>query len=149
MLKNILGLLLLLISVAAAADVKLPHIFSDHMVLQRNKPIHIWGWASAGETVKVNLGNSSQNTKANKQGKWEVSLPQMAAGGPFTLTVSGKNKLQLNDIMIGEVWLCGGQSNMEWPLSRATNAAQEIAQADYSMIRHIKIPRATELQPQD
>ncbi|MGB8194564.1 MAG: sialate O-acetylesterase [Chitinophagaceae bacterium] len=149
MQKIISGLLLLIVSAFAYADIRLPRIFSDHMVLQRNKPIHIWGWAAPGEAVKVSLGTATQSTKAGKQGKWEVSLPQMSAGGPYTLSVSGKNKIQLNDVLIGEVWLCGGQSNMEWPLRSATNAQQEIAQADYSMIRQIKIPHATELQPQD
>lgn len=141
--------LLLLLAAAARADVKLPQIFSDHMVLQRNKPIHVWGWAASGEAVKVALGTASQNTKANKQGKWEVFLPAMPAGGPYTLTIAGKNNLQLNDVMIGEVWLCGGQSNMEWPVRLAVNAEKEVAAANYPMIRHIKIPRATALQPQN
>lgn len=149
MRKYISFFLLLLLSIATRADVKLPQIFSDHMVLQRNKPIHVWGWAASGEAVKVTLGIATQNTKANKQGKWEVFLPAMPAGGPHVLTVAGKNNLQLNDVMIGEVWLCGGQSNMEWPVRSSTNAEKEIAAADYPMIRHIKIPRATSLQQLD
>lgn len=140
---------LLLTGIAATAEVRLPQVFSDHMVLQRNKPIHVWGWASSGEAVKVSLGAASQNTRANKQGKWEVFLPAMSAGGPHVLTVTGKNNLQLNDVMIGEVWLCGGQSNMEWPVSSSKNAAAEIAAANYPLIRHIKIPRATSLQPRE
>jgi sialate O-acetylesterase len=149
MRKNISFFLLLLLAIAARADVKLPQIFSDHMVLQRNKPIHVWGWAASGEAVKVTLGTASQNTKANKQGKWEVFLPAMPAGGPYILSVAGKNNLQLSDIMIGEVWLCGGQSNMEWALRSSINAEKEIAGANYPMIRHIKIQRVTALQPQD
>lgn len=149
MRKTISFLLLLLVAAGVQANVKLPQIFSDHMVLQRNKPIHIWGWASSGEAVKVTLGTATQNTKANKQGKWEVFLPAMPAGGPHVLTVAAKNNLQLNDVMIGEVWLCGGQSNMEWVVRSSANADAEIAAANYPMIRHIKIPRATSLQPQD
>lgn len=149
MRKSTFLILLLATAIATKADVKLPQIFGDHMVLQRNKPIHIWGWAASGEAVKVTIGTVSQNTKANKQGKWEVFLPSMQAGGPHVLSVSAKNKLQLNDVMIGEVWVCGGQSNMEWPVRLAVNAEKEIASADYPMIRHIKVPRATSLQPQN
>ncbi|HYF29807.1 MAG TPA: sialate O-acetylesterase [Chitinophagaceae bacterium] len=131
------------------ANVSLPNIFSDHMVLQRNKPIHVWGWASPGENVKVSIGSASQSVKTNKQGKWRVSLPAMTAGGPHTLTISGKNTIQFNDVMIGEVWLCSGQSNMEWPLNSSANAEQEISQANYPMIRHIKVGREPTLTPQE
>jgi sialate O-acetylesterase len=149
MRKTVSFLLMLLSAIAAKADIKLPQVFSDHMVLQRNKPIHVWGWASSGEAVKVALGTASQSTRANKQGKWEVFLPAMPAGGPHVLTVTGKNSVQLNDVMIGEVWLCGGQSNMEWPVRLSINPEKEIAAANYPMIRHIKIQRATALQKQD
>jgi sialate O-acetylesterase len=148
MLKKALLSFFMSVSLAASANVSLPRIFSDHMVLQRNKPIHIWGWAAAGETVKVSLGHANKSIKANKQGKWEVFLPQMPAGGPHTLSVTGRNTIQLKDILIGEVWICSGQSNMEWPLSSSANAEQEIRQANYPMIRHFKVPRTTALQPQ-
>ncbi|HEX6182215.1 MAG TPA: sialate O-acetylesterase [Chitinophagaceae bacterium] len=149
MRKNLLLTLFLGVTFAASADVSLPHIFSDHMVIQRDKPIQVWGWAAPGENVKVELASVSQTVKTGKDGKWKIALPQMSAGGPYTLTVTGKNTMQFTDVMIGEVWLCGGQSNMEWPLSSAMNAKQEISDANYPMIRQIKVPRTSELSPKD
>jgi sialate O-acetylesterase len=102
--------------VNARAEVRLPHIFGDHMVLQRDQPLIIWGWAAPGETVTVQLGTASQSAQANDQGEWKVVLPAMTAGGPYTLTVSGSSTVKCDDVMIGEVWLCSGQSNMEFGL---------------------------------
>ena len=110
--KNLLFLFFLTIACTASANVTLPHIFSDHMVIQRNKPIQVWGWAAPGEQVKVELSSASQGVKTGKDGKWKLSLPPMTAGGPYTLKVTGKNTIQFTDVMIGEVWLCGGQSNI-------------------------------------
>ncbi|HYE53317.1 MAG TPA: sialate O-acetylesterase, partial [Chitinophagaceae bacterium] len=149
MIKRSFFLLLTLLSASLYANVKLPKIFSDHMVLQRNQPIHIWGWADANESIKVSLGKATRTTKASAQGKWEVNLPAMKEGGPYTLQVSGRNSIELKDIYLGDVWICSGQSNMEWPLSASANAKQEISQADHPMIRHFKIPRAVQVQPQD
>src|SRR5690606_2974525 len=99
---------------ALIADVRLPQIFSDGMVLQRNQPIAVWGWADPGEQVKVNLNSQRQETTADADGKWKLTLSPEEAGGPFQLVVSGKNMLTLSDVLIGEVWICSGQSNMEW-----------------------------------
>lgn len=149
MLKNLLLFVFLFMAASVAANVKLPQVFSDHMVLQRNKPIQVWGWADAGENVKVSIGTASQTVKAGKDGKWQATLAQMGAGGPYTVVVTGKNTVQFNDVMIGEVWLCGGQSNMEWLLRDAANATQEISQANHPMIRQIKVSHVTALSPQE
>src|SRR5690606_37142832 len=94
------------------ADVKLPQIFGDHMVLQREVPIHIWGWAEPGELVNVSLNGQQKQTKANDEGKWSLHLKKEKAGGPFELKVEGENEIVLKDVLIGDVWVCSGQSNM-------------------------------------
>lgn len=135
-------------STAAIAELKLPSVFSDHMVLQRDKPLPVWGWDDPGTQVTVTLDGQSARAKADAQGRWQVTLPAHAAGGPFTLTVKGSGKKSFQDVLVGEVWICSGQSNMEWPVSRALNAQQEIASADFPRIRHIKIPHTPAATPQ-
>ena len=125
----------------ARADIRMPHVFGSHMVLQRDKPIIIWGWANPGETVTVQLGQESKSTQANERGEWKVTLPAMAAGGPFTLTVSGSSTVTCDDVMIGEVWLCSGQSNMEFGMGMVSNSAAEIADADHPGIRLLLVKR--------
>ncbi|RMG39030.1 MAG: 9-O-acetylesterase [Planctomycetota bacterium] len=136
-------------SSAVRADVRLPHVFSDHMVLQRDKPIPVWGWDDPGAKVVVQLGDAKAEAKADANGRWSVQLPARAAGGPLELTVKGTTEAVFDDVLVGEVWLCSGQSNMEWPVSRAMNAQQEIAAANYPRIRHIKIPHRPADKPQD
>lgn len=112
------------------------------MVLQRDMELPVWGWADPGEEVQVKLGNQpAVSTKAGDDGKWRVTLAPTAAGGPFGLTVTGRNTVVLEDVLVGEVWLCSGQSNMEWPVSAVANAEQEIADANHPLIRHIKVPK--------
>ena len=124
------------------ADVRLPGFFTDHMVMQQQMELKIWGWADPGEGVNVSLGNNTQQTTAAEDGKWQVKLPAMKASKtPLTLTVSGKNKITLKDVLIGEVWLCSGQSNMEWSVRASGNPNEEIAAANYPMIRHMKVGR--------
>ena len=142
-------LALLLLTGAALADVRLPGVFSDHMVLQRDKPLRVWGWADAGERVSVKIGSHTTSTVADTEGRWRVELPPMKGGGPYLLTVRGKNKVQVEDVLIGEVWLCSGQSNMEWPVSGCTDAAQDVAAADDPKIRHFKVPRVAAGTPYD
>ena len=98
---------------AARGEVRLPKVFSSHMVMQQDKPLIVWGWAQPNEKVTVELSGASQEAQANERGEWKGVLPAMKAGGPYTLTVSGSSKVQFEDVMIGEVWLCSGQSNME------------------------------------
>src|SRR5208282_811311 len=94
----------------ARAEVQLPKVFGSHMVLQQEKPLVIWGWAQPNETITVQLAAESQQARANERGEWKAVLPAMKASGPYTLTVSGSTKVQFEDVMIGEVWLCSGQS---------------------------------------
>ena len=129
------------------AQLRTANIFGDHMVLQREKPIPVWGAASPGEKVTVSMNGASVSVKASKTGEWKAVLPAMPHGGPYTMTVQGREKLSLSDVMVGEVWLCSGQSNMEWPLNNTDSAKRDIAEAANSMIRHIKVPRRTSLSP--
>src|ERR1700731_344141 len=117
------------------ADVRLPHIFGTHMVLQRDKPVRFWGSADPDEKVKVSIGKASGETTADKQGKWSIELPAISAGSPIDVTIEGKNSVVLHDVLVGEVWLCSGQSNMQWPVSMVTHASKEIAEAKHPQIR--------------
>jgi len=137
---SLLAVAALLAVSPASADVKLPHILGSHMVLQCDKPLPIWGWADPGETVTVKLGEHQATVKADANGKWSVKLPAMKAGGPCEMTVSGTNTIQLKDILIGEVWVCSGQSNMEMGVGMIANAKQEIAAAKYPKIRLFQTP---------
>ncbi len=98
----------------ARADVKVPAIFGSHMVLQRDQKDRVWGWAEPGEEVTVKIAGQSHATKAGPDGSWQVTLEPMPAGGPHVLSIQGKNTLTLDDVLVGEVWLCSGQSNMQW-----------------------------------
>ncbi|WP_276480235.1 sialate O-acetylesterase [Paraflavitalea pollutisoli] len=130
------------------ANVSLPRIFNDNMVLQRNKPIPVWGWAAPNEKVTVQFNQQTKTTKADKTGQWKVVLDAEQAGGPWQLAVKGKNALAISNVMVGEVWICSGQSNMEWTVTNSNNKDQEIANAQFPQIRHIKIPNTTSATPQ-
>ncbi|HTQ52452.1 MAG TPA: sialate O-acetylesterase [Candidatus Acidoferrales bacterium] len=132
----------------AWAEISLPHVFGSHMVLQQEKPLVIWGWATPGETVTVRLDQATQATKANDKGEWKVILPAMKAGGPYTLTVSGSSTLTLDDVMIGEVWLCSGQSNMEMGLGLVNNGKDEIANANHPGLRLLMVDNHWDPLPQ-
>jgi sialate O-acetylesterase len=101
----------------ATADVSLPRLVSDGAVLQRDKPIVLWGWADEGEQVSVTFGKQTLTTKA-EAGRWQVTLKPLPAGGPYTVDIQGKNKLQVKNVLMGDVWVAAGQSNMELPLRR-------------------------------
>jgi sialate O-acetylesterase len=130
------------------AEPHLPHLFSDHMVIQRNIPISIWGSADPGEHIVVRLAANSMETSASDTGQWKTTLPAMPQGGPFTLVVRGKATIQFKDVLIGEVWLASGQSNMTYALSGATGAAEEIPKANYDEIRFFTVPKKIALTPQ-
>ena len=132
----------------ARAEVRLPKVFSSHMVLQQEKPLVVWGWAEPKEKVTVALATGSQQVQANERGEWKAVLPAMKAGGPYTLTVSGSTKVQFEDVMVGEVWLCSGQSNMEMGIGAARDAQKEIAAADYPGIRLLKVAKSWKPEPQ-
>ena len=122
--------------VVAMAQLRLPAFFGDHMVLQRDVPVKVWGEAAPGKRVTVELAGEKASAKADKTGRWSVSLPALQAGGPYTMVVkSGKESITFEDVLMGEVWLCSGQSNMEWRLRDVRNAEIEVANANYPMIR--------------
>ncbi|OJU35220.1 MAG: 9-O-acetylesterase [Bacteroidales bacterium 45-6] len=140
----------LLLAGLVQASVKLPSIFSDNMVLQQNKVIQVWGWADKGETVEVSFQNQTRKVKADKSGNWAVTFAPQAHGGPYTLDVKGKsNRLSLHDILIGEVWLCSGQSNMEFAVKNANNASVEISRANNPQIRSFNVTKAMGSQPKN
>lgn len=120
---------------AARADVRLHTLFSNHMVLQRGKPVPVWGWAAPGEAVSVSINQATGKTMADRDGKWRLKLPAMKAGGPHELTVVGKNTLTVNDVLVGEVWVCIGQSNMQVTLARSHLAGQDVPRAGDPMLR--------------
>jgi len=139
---------MLLAAPAALADVKLPAVIGENMVLQQGADVPVWGWADPGEKVTVAFAGQTASATADKDGKWAVKLTALKPGEPAAMTVSGKNKLTLKNVLVGEVWVCSGQSNMAWSLSRANNAQQEIAAAKYPKIRLFTVRRATADGPQ-
>ncbi len=140
---------LLLISISCA-EVRLPGFYGNHMVLQQGTPLRIWGWADKGESVTVAIAGNEKSTTANEEGRWQVELPALSASNKaHSLKVTGTNTVELTDILIGEVWLCSGQSNMEWTVARSTNSKQEIADANYPRIRHMKVAHRPSTVPLD
>lgn len=138
MKKNII-FLFLMCSTLANASVRMPLLFSDGMVLQRNKEIPVWGWADANENVEVHFNKQTKTIQADKDGKWMIKLSAEKAGGPFELTITGKNKIVIKNVLVGEVWICSGQSNMEFQMYKTLNAEKEMADSDYPMIRHFGV----------
>jgi sialate O-acetylesterase len=134
-------------STSAVGDVKLPAIFSDHMVFQQDSSLPIWGWAAAGESITVRIAGQQQTATADQDGNWALKLGKLQAGTIQTLTVMGRNTITIQDVLIGEVWVCSGQSNMEFRLKRARNAAEEIAAATYPQIRSFTVPRSAQPSP--
>jgi len=133
--------LAVLFSMYSKANVRLPKIFADDMVLQRGTLIPIWGWAAANEKIEVKFHHQVKTTKADKNGKWMVRLAAENAGGPYELSIKGKNRLVLKNVLVGEVWICSGQSNMEFTVREGLNAEKEINEADYPLIRHFRVER--------
>lgn len=147
-----------LISTPSFADVRLPKILSSHMVLQRNAEVAIWGWADPGETIVINADwtKTKLNTIADTKGEWNLTLNTIDAGESHTLTITGKNTVHLKDILFGEVWIASGQSNMEMPLIKVSNAYTgikdsevEIANADYPEIRLFQAGNFSSQEPLD
>jgi len=124
-----------------AAEVRLPRVIRDNMVIQRDVQAPIWGWAEPGEEVTVALGGQKAVAKADAKGNWMVRFPAMKAGGPHEMTVSGKNTIQVKNVLVGEVWIGSGQSNMEMSVGGSQNAKEEIAAADFPRIRLFQVPK--------
>lgn len=130
--------------VPASADVRLPEIFSDHMLLQRDLDVPVWGWAEPGESVQVSFADQQHQATADDEGRWMVRLTPLAASeAGRTLTIAGNNRVAFEDVLVGDVWICSGQSNMEWPVRASLNADEEIASADYPGIRLFDVPGHT------
>ena len=123
----LLGVLVLTAARMALADVKLPAIFSDHMVLQQGVAAPVWGWADPGEEVTVSIAGQTKTTKAAENGKWSVKLDPLKPGETLTLSIKGKNNIVIQDVLVGEVWLCSGQSNMAMTVGSAKDFEQEKA----------------------
>lgn len=143
-----------LIATTSLATIRLPHIFSDNMVLQRNKPIKIWGWANSNEVVNITFLNQQRMVKADKDGNWTILLDQSPAGGPYQLEVKGKsNSIVLQNILMGDVWVCSGQSNMEMPIygdwASVSNYEEEIRNAHHPLIRSFKVEKKMQTKPQN
>ena len=138
----------LVLTSQAHADVRLPALFSDHMVLQRDATVPVWGQADPGEAVTVSIAGQNQKATAGADGKWMVKLEKLKSSEPVTMTVKGRNELTVNDVLIGEVWLASGQSNMQMALSGVTNARAEIAAAKFPQIRLFAVERRPAATPQ-
>jgi sialate O-acetylesterase len=158
-LKIIFALACGLSASSVLAAVRLPALVGDHMVLQRDRPLPIWGWAEPGEKITVQFQGRTHAVVTPAGGKWQLTLPAQASGGPFVMTIKGQNTLTVSDIMVGDVWLAGGQSNMELPLRDPNapkpgayplivNAEQEVAQANYPQIRQFTVQKNPAAQPQ-
>lgn len=131
------------------ANVELPLLFSDHMVLQQNEDIPIWGWAEPGEIIKVKFKEQIMTTVADQNRKWKLILKPETFGGPFVMEIKGKNTILIKDVYIGEVWLCSGQSNMEFTVNDVVNAEKEMSDANFPLIRQFLVEKDMYMTPKD
>ncbi len=140
-------ILLLILPPHSYSQVRLPAIIRDSMVLQREVSINIWGWASKNEKVRVKFNGNNYKAKTGSNGKWLVQLPPTKAGGPYSMEISASNKIILNEILVGDVWFCSGQSNMVHQMNiHDVTYAKDIAEANYPQVRQFWVPTATSLQ---
>ena len=131
-------------------SLKLARLFSDHIVFQRDKPIKIWGWAKPNESIEIFFDSQKNVVSANSVGKWMAELAAMPAGGPHNIKVKANEKeLIIKDVLIGEVWVCSGQSNMEWRVKASDNAKIDMLEAKFPMIRHFEVPHEVDFEPQN
>jgi sialate O-acetylesterase len=137
----------MLISFIAIADLKLPAIIGDNMVIQRGVASSIWGAAEPGEKIAITFAGQKLETIADNKGKWMANLKPSEAGGPYEMIITGKNIITLRNILVGEVWVCSGQSNMQWSVNATVNAETEISQANYPMIRLFSVKRVVSGEP--
>ena len=149
MMRSLVLILLFFSCGAIYGEIQLPRVFGDNMVLQRERPIPVWGKASPGEKVAVAFAGQEKSTTAADNGDWQVTLDPLPANKtPQSFVISGSNKLTLTNVLIGEVWLCSGQSNMEWPVAQSANPEEEIATANFPEIRRLKVPHTASAFPQ-
>ncbi len=147
MIKKTIFIGMILIGQSLKADVKLPALFGDNMLLQANKPVPVWGTADAGEKVTVSFAGQKVSSTADANGKWQIKLNPLAINTAGIMTVEGKNQIRINNVLVGTVWICSGQSNMEIAIVAAGNAVEEISKAHYPKIRLFKVERAASFQP--
>ena len=134
---------------SATANVKLSSLFGDHMVVQRDMPIVYWGWADAGEKVTVDFDGETAQATADDAGYWRVELAKREAGGPFQVIIKGNNSIVIKDVLVGEVWICSGQSNMAWTVQNSYDAELEKLAAKFPQIRIISVPQVGTQEPQN
>ena len=147
MKRLVLFYLLVSVSAVTQAQLRLPKLIGDGMVLQRGATLKIWGWANSGEKITVRFNGRTHKTVTGADGEWRVLLPPMPAGGPHTMDITGRSRLTVRDILVGDVWFCSGQSNMVHQLNiHDVRYANEIAEANYPQIRQFLVPTQTNLQ---
>ena len=138
-----LSLVTIAVLQTVTAEIRMPKFFSDNMVLQRERPIRIWGWASRNESVSVLFNGTQVSAGANRMGRWQVELPAMPHGGPYEMIIRGsRSEIRFTNILLGDVWLCSGQSNMEWPLDPTTGCEEEIAASANPNLRLLTVEKA-------
>ena len=147
MMKKTIFFAILLLGQNLKADVKLPTLFGDNMLLQANKPVPVWGTADVGEKVTVSFAGQKVSSTADANGHWQLKLDPLASSTAGIMLVEGKNQIRINDVLVGTVWICSGQSNMEFAVVAARNAVEEISKAHYPKIRLFKVERAASFQP--
>lgn len=135
-------------TLSALAHTGLPNIFGSNMVLQQQQSNKVWGWGDADTTITVSIAGQSKKAKVSKDGKWHVMLDPMEVGGPHQLNIKGHDTIKFDNVMIGEVWICSGQSNMQWPISRSNDADLTTMTAHYPNIRFISVPQVGTDEPQ-
>lgn len=149
-MKRLVFSVLAVLATAASvqAEVKTPAVFGSHMVLQRDAKVPVWGWAAPNEAVTVTFRDQKKSATADAQGNWKVTLDPLAVGDPGTLTVAGTNTLKFEDVLVGEVWVCSGQSNMQWSVAAGIDADLEAMMANHPGIRLFQVPLVTATEPQ-
>lgn len=140
-----IAIILMCFSENANAQIKLPRIIRDSMILQRDIPVNIWGWAAKNEKIKITFNEHTFKTSANNNGKWKLTLPATKAGGPYKITLQASNTITINEVLFGDVWICTGQSNMVHQMElHSVRYENEVATANYPEIRNFTIPNATD-----
>jgi sialate O-acetylesterase len=149
-MKKVILFLLIIHSTVSWGQLKLARLFTDNMVLQRQKPINVWGWASANQLVKASLNGETKSTTVNNNGKWQITFGSIETSEPFQMVVNaGSQTVTVNNIVVGEVYLCSGQSNMAWTVKQSDNFKNELKNANYPNIRVFEVERTVSLTPQE
>ncbi|MGB1930946.1 MAG: 9-O-acetylesterase, partial [Mariniblastus sp.] len=137
-------LLLALTNAVNSDEFRVANIFTDNMVLQRNQEFTIWGWAPPNAPITVELQNQTATVSADRLGRWETKFKPIDLGDPFSITISStQQSIVLKNVLAGDVWICSGQSNMEWEVRQAGNPQQEIAEGNWPLIRHVRVDHVT------